>query len=163
MVALNSHNKRVKNNWITVPQLQNVIHVDAAHMNFGKYTLYLAYGNTANANMSPIAFVIIFVNEDRMGWTKFWQFTIETHPSLNSSKITIINDQEKGQIACLPNALHFHCAVHWQKNISSHFTTRFDKVNSCRWIFDHLTECKTHFDVLKVTEKHFDKMSEKAV
>ncbi len=40
---------------ITVPQMQNVIQVDTAHINFGKYTLYLAYGNTANANMSPVS------------------------------------------------------------------------------------------------------------
>ncbi len=29
----------------SVPMLQNVIQADAAHMNFGKYTLYSAYGN----------------------------------------------------------------------------------------------------------------------
>ena len=151
----------------TVPQLHNVIQADAAHMNFGKYTLYSTYGNTANANMSPVAFAIIFGNKDRVGWTKFWKFAVETHPSLNSSEITIITDHEKGQIAvieeCLPNAFHFHCTVHCQKNMTSHFNMRFDKVNSCRWMFDHLVECKTHFDVLKLAEKHFDKMSEKAV
>ncbi len=49
--------------------LQNVVQADAAHINFGKYTLYSAYGNTANANMSLIAFAIIFGNEDCAGWT----------------------------------------------------------------------------------------------
>ena len=77
---------------ITVPQLQNVIQVDAAHMNFGKYTLYSVYGNTANANMPPVTFAIIFGNEDRAGWTKFSQFAVETHPSLNSSQMTLITN-----------------------------------------------------------------------
>ena len=48
---------------VSVLMLQNVIQADAAHMNFGKYTLYSAYGNTANANMFAVAFVIIFGNE----------------------------------------------------------------------------------------------------
>ena len=55
----------------TVPQLQNVIQADAAHMNFGKYTQYLAHRNTANANMSPVAFGIIFGNEIALGGLSF--------------------------------------------------------------------------------------------
>ncbi len=39
-----------------VPHLQDVFQADAAHMNFGKYTLFSCYGSTANANTSPIAF-----------------------------------------------------------------------------------------------------------
>ena len=31
----------------TVPLLQNVIQADACHVNFGKYTMYAAYGSTA--------------------------------------------------------------------------------------------------------------------
>ncbi len=43
-----------------VPFLQNVFQADAAHMNFGKYTLFsLCYGSTANANTSLIAFAIL--------------------------------------------------------------------------------------------------------
>jgi hypothetical protein len=58
---------------------------------------------------------------------------------------------------------HFHCTVHRQKNITSTFKMKFDKVHSCRWMFGRLVDCKSHFDVLKLAEKHFDKMSEKAV
>ena len=61
---------------VSVLMLQNVIQADAAHMNFGKYTLYSAYGNMVNANMSPVAFAIIFGNEDCAGWTKFWNFAV---------------------------------------------------------------------------------------
>jgi hypothetical protein len=44
----------------TVPLLQAVYQADAAHMNFGKYTLYSCYGITANCNAFPVAFGIIF-------------------------------------------------------------------------------------------------------
>ena len=40
----------------TVPLLQTVYQADAAHMNFGKYTLYSCYGITANCNAFPVAF-----------------------------------------------------------------------------------------------------------
>jgi hypothetical protein len=49
----------------TVPLLQTVYQADAAHMNFGKYTLYSCYGITANCNAFPVAFGIIFGNEDK--------------------------------------------------------------------------------------------------
>ena len=50
-----------------VPHLQDVFQADAAHTNFGKYTLYSCYGSTANGNTSPIAFALIFGNEDKAG------------------------------------------------------------------------------------------------
>ena len=57
-----------------VPYLQNVFQADAAHMNFGKYTLFSCYGSTANANTSPIDFAILFGNEDKAGWEAFFEF-----------------------------------------------------------------------------------------
>jgi hypothetical protein len=39
-----------------VPFLQDIIQTDGVHMSFGKYTLFTAYGTTANANMSPLAY-----------------------------------------------------------------------------------------------------------
>ena len=96
-------------------------------MNFGKYILYSAYGNTVNANMSPVTFAITFGNEDCAGWTKFWNFAVHIHPSINSSDITIITDQGKEQIAaiaeCVPNAFRFNCTVHHQQNIASKYST----------------------------------------
>jgi hypothetical protein len=38
----------------TVPELQHLVMADACHLNFGKYTLYLCYSITANANMFPV-------------------------------------------------------------------------------------------------------------
>ena len=47
----------------TVPLLQTVYQVDAAHMNFGKYTLYSCYGITSNCNSFPLAFGIVLSKE----------------------------------------------------------------------------------------------------
>ncbi len=48
-----------------IPFLQQVFQADACHMNFGKYTLYSCYGTTANCNTYPVAFGILFGNEDK--------------------------------------------------------------------------------------------------
>ncbi len=50
-----------------VPFLQQVFQADVCHMNFGKYTLYYCYGITANCNTDPVAFGILFGNEDKEG------------------------------------------------------------------------------------------------
>ena len=47
-----------------VPLLQDVIQADGAHSQYGKYTLFLAYGTNANGHMSPVAFGLLFGNED---------------------------------------------------------------------------------------------------
>ncbi len=52
------------------PLLQPVIQADGAHSSFGKYTLYSAYAMTANGNMSPLAFGLLFGNEDTKNWSK---------------------------------------------------------------------------------------------
>jgi hypothetical protein len=54
-----------------VPFLQEVIQANAAHMVFGKYTLYSAYANTANGNMSALEFAILFGNKDKGIWNHF--------------------------------------------------------------------------------------------
>jgi hypothetical protein len=47
----------------TVPKLQTVFMADACHLNFGKYTMFSCYGVTANANMLPVGFAIVFGNK----------------------------------------------------------------------------------------------------
>ena len=98
----------------TVRYLQNVYQADAAHLQFGKYTFYSAYGSTANSNASPVAFAILFGNEDKSNWTRFWTFANKLHPQLDHKEITIITDQDKGSKAAigrvLPNAKNFHCS-----------------------------------------------------
>lgn len=102
----------------TVRHLQNVYQADAAHLQFGKYT---AYGSTANSNASPVAFAILFGNEDTSNWVKFWTFAKSLHPHLDNGAITIITDQDKGSDAAvsrvLPHAVNFHCSWHRRGNI----------------------------------------------
>ncbi len=47
-----------------VPLLQDVIQADGEHASHGKYMLFLAYGITANGNMPPLAFGLLFGNKN---------------------------------------------------------------------------------------------------
>ncbi len=80
----------------TVPELQTVFMADACHLNFGKYTVFLCYGVTANANMLLVGFAIIFGNENASSWNFFWRFALCMHPLINRGEVTIISDQDKG-------------------------------------------------------------------
>ena len=104
-----------------VPLLQDVIQADGAHTSFGKYTLFSAYGTTANGNMSPLAFGIMFGSEDTGNWTKFWEFVKVIHPSVNGLQTTILTDQDKESTAAIsdimPEAHQFHCSYHRRQNI----------------------------------------------
>ena len=98
-----------------MPQtLPSNIQANTAHIQFGKYTLFSAYASTANVNMSPIAFAILFGGETTKNWGYlFWKFTVKTHPSINRPVVTFIRDQNLGCIATLakhlPQAHHFLC------------------------------------------------------
>ena len=82
-------------------RLSQVIQADVAHMTFGKYTFFSAYASTANANMSPIAFAIMFGGETTENWVEFWSFAAKLHPSINHPMVTIISDQNPGCIAAV--------------------------------------------------------------
>ena len=105
----------------TVPELQTLFTADACHLNFGKYTMFTCYGITANANMLPVGFAIVFGNENATSWREFWRFIVETHPSMNTADVTIVTDQDKGSSVAieenLPLVGHFFCAWHRRKNI----------------------------------------------
>jgi hypothetical protein len=51
------------------PFLREVLQTDAAHMSFGKYTLYSVYGTNANGFMPALGFALLFGNEDKQSWT----------------------------------------------------------------------------------------------
>jgi hypothetical protein len=68
-------------------------------------TLYSCYGITANCNASPVAFGIVFGNEDKSGWVNFWMFAKKIHPALNTLETTIITDREKGSIEAMEEVL----------------------------------------------------------
>ncbi len=105
-----------------VSLLQTAYQADAAHMNFGQYTLFLCYGTTANSNAFPIALAIVFGNEAKDSWVKLWQFAKGVHPCLNTPQSTIIMDQAKGSVEAiceiLPLAKNFYCSYHHCQNIA---------------------------------------------
>ena len=70
---------------------------NACHLHFGKYTLFLCYRISANANASPFAFAIMLGNEIMSSWHQFWNYALKLHPYLDSTDVTIITDQDKGQ------------------------------------------------------------------
>ncbi len=57
---------------------------------------------TANRNMSPLAFGLLFGNEDTKNWSKFWSYVKKIHPCIDSpAEVTILMDQDKGSIAAV--------------------------------------------------------------
>jgi hypothetical protein len=133
-----------------VPYLQDVFQADAAHMNFGKYTLFSCYGATANGNTSPIAFAVLFGNEDKAGWEEYWKFALQLHPSLNHFTKTFITDQAKGLVESikkiLPEAGHFHCSYLRKKNIQKYLKGG-KKTYLGMWLYEKLSGAKTTADI----------------
>ena len=141
----------------SVPLLQTVYQADAAHTNFGKYTLYSCYGISANCNAFPVAMAIIFGNEDKEGWSLFWKFASTIHPSLNHPSVTIITDQQKGSVEAMaeviPDPVNFFCSYHRQKNILTQVKGGKGEY-SAHWYYQLLLGCgrietidKNRFDV----------------
>lgn len=149
-----------------VPYLQNVFQADAAHTNFGKYTLFSCYGSTANANTSPIAFAILFGNEDKAGWEAFFEFAKEQHPCLDHSSKTFITDQAKGLVESvkkvLPAAGHFHCSYHRRKNIEK-YCKGGKKAYSGSWLYDKLLNARTKEEVERTKMTCATSMSDKTL
>ena len=52
---------------------------------------------TANSNASPVALAILIGNENTNTWKQFWKYCLDLHPCIDSGKITIISDPDKGQ------------------------------------------------------------------
>ena len=96
--------------------LQHLVQADDAHSSLGKYKLFSAYATTANGNMSPLAFGLLFGNEDTNNWSKFWSFVKKVHPCIDSPKVTILTDQDKDSIYAIgkevKQAAQFHCSFH---------------------------------------------------
>ena len=145
----------------TVPNLQRVFMADACHLNFGKYTLFSCYGQTANANMTPVAFAIIFGNENGASWKIFWNYVNLLHPTINAPNITIITDQVKGQKIALSEILcavgHFHCSHHRRGNIIKNCGGGSGKTKySALWCYNGMLNCRTMGQLLSFRTKNFD-------
>ncbi len=130
----------------TMPLLQTVYQVDAAHTNFGKYTLYSSYGVSSNGNTFPVCLAIVFGNEDKDGWTRFWNFATQIHPCINRPVTTVITDQQKGSIPAfvevVPLAVNFFCSFHRRENIKK-FVKGDNGAYACMWLYNLLLNAKT--------------------
>jgi hypothetical protein len=154
---------------VIVPHLQDVIQADGAHTSFGKYTLFTAYGTTANGNMSPLAFGIMFGNEDTGNWTKLWEFVKEIHPSVNALRTTILTDQDKGSTAAIseimPEAHQFHCSYHRRQNIIKNCGGHGQTPLTALWMYNLLcgsnnmsqleSTQKTYYPKMHPTDRHY--------
>ena len=141
----------------TVPHLQQIFQADAAHMSFGKYTLYSCYGRNANGNTSCVGMGISFGNETKDDWDQFLQFIKSIHPSLVDYKNTMITDQGKGLIEAmkevLPGIGHLHCSFHRRQNILK-VVKGGSQLHSCLWLYNKLmmTTNVTQLEQLKIKE-----------
>jgi hypothetical protein len=148
-----------------VPHLQRVFQADACHMLFGKYTLYSCYGTTANCRTFPVAIAIQFGNEDKLGWTQFWDYAKTLHPSLDDKDTTIITDQDKGLRAAipevLPSAAPFICSFHREQNIVK-YVKGGSGTYSCRWMFKKLLQAHTVAEIAHLKNKHAVHVDDKA-
>ena len=142
-----------------VPQLQDVIQADGAHTSFGKYTLLSAYRTTANCNMSPLAFGIMFGNEDTGNWTKFWELVKEIHPSVNAPTITILTDQDKGSITAILlrylKRINFIVPITAVKISSRHAGGHGQTPLTALWMYNLLCGSKSMSQLHATQEKYY--------
>ena len=147
-----------------VPRLQNVFQADAAHINWGKYTLFSLYGTTANGKMAPVTLAIVFGNENNAGWAKFFRFAVQVHPHLNKAEVTIITDQCKGSTAAirdiLPNAYHFYCSYHRLQNIALKCRGGRGRM-SPHGVFRQMLACNNVWDLENIRERTAAGLGEK--
>ena len=146
-----------------VPLLQDVIQADGAHSQFGKYTLFSAYGTNANGHMSPVAFGLLFGNEDKRNWSTFWGFVKEIHPSLDDKNKTILTDQDKGSIPALKDTFEhshqFMCSFHRRENILKFCGGGKGKVPySALWVYNMLSSCHSMESLEQCKAKYYEKM-----
>jgi hypothetical protein len=148
---------------VTAPFLHGVVQADGAHMSFGKNTLFTAYAKTANGNMSPLLYGILFGNEDKANWTTFWTCLNQVHPHINQSNMTIMTDQDKGSIESvkliIPNAAQFFCSYHRRCNIIKTCGGGIGyKPLSALWMFNLLSSCSTIEHIAQLKVKYLEKM-----
>ena len=112
------------------------------------YTLerFSCYGVTANSNTSPVAFAILFGNENTSTWIQFWKYCLDLHSCVDSGKITILTGQDKGRKNAISGYLrsvgHFHCSYHRCQNIIKMCGGGGGKIpNSALWIYNKLMRC----------------------
>ncbi len=128
--------------------------------------LCLRYGTTANCNTYPVAFRILFGNEDKEGWMDFWDFANLVHPSIDDTRVTIITDQAKGLTQSIADVLsltrNFHCSYHRHQNILK-FVRGGTQKYSCLWLYTRLMKAKTICEIEQIKHKHAPFVNDKAL
>jgi hypothetical protein len=147
----------------TFPELQTLFTADACQLNFGKYSMFTCYGITANANMLPVGFAIIFGNENGASWKEFWRCIVQIYQSINRADVTIVTDQDKESMDAieevLPAAGHFFCAWHRCKNIIKRCGGSSGRVPySALWVYNKLIECRSVEHFSKLCDRYFPLM-----
>jgi hypothetical protein len=133
------------------------------HLQFWKYTLFCCYGVTANSNMSPVGFAIIFGNENTECLSMCWKFVRELHPDMNTADVTIITNQDKGQMSALsnqmPNVGQFHCSWHRWQNILKKCSGGGGKIPyTAMWMYNKLVSARSTVLLEHFKTEHFPKM-----
>ena len=102
----------------------------------------------ANGHMSAFALGLMFGNEDKANWSKFWSFVKRNHPSVNALHKTILTDQDKGSIAAVKDvftlAAQFMCAFHHRQSILTTCGGRKGNIpHNALWMFNQLCACNS--------------------
>ena len=126
-----------------VPHLQTVFQADAAHLNFGKYSLFLLWNYSQLQHFSSCNWNYFW--QWGQGWLGlFWKFALKHHPCLNDHRITIITDQQKGITeslqGILPKTMNFFYSFHWRQNILQ-YVKGGKSDYSCHWFYNVLVGC----------------------
>ena len=135
----------------------------ACHLHFGKYTLFCFYGVTANSNMSPVGFALIFGDKTAECWHSFWKFVRSLHPEMNTDDVMIITDQDKGQMGTLadqmPNVGQFHCLWHRWQNILKKCGKGGRKIpDTAMWMYNKPVSTRSTVLHKHCKTEHFPKM-----
>ena len=125
--------------------------------------LYLAYAMTANGNMSPLVFGLLFGNEDTKNWSMFWSYVKKIYPCIDSPEVTILTDQDKGSIAAVEKevkqAAQFFCSFHRRQNIIK--TLGGGKGSTpltALWMYNLLCGCDSVAQLERNKEKYYLQM-----
>ena len=145
------------------PLLQDVFQADGVHSHYGKYTLFSVYWTNANGHMSALTFGLLFGNEDKMNWSKFWAFVKRIHPSINDLTKTIVTDQDKGLIGAVKEIFkctaQFMCTFHHRQNILSRCGGGKGNIPlTALWMFNILCLCNSMMELDRKKAKYYNKL-----
>ena len=110
-----------------------------------------------------MGFAILFGNENGTNWKQFWEFIVTTHPCINRAEVTIVTDQDKGQLNAIEqfvkNAGHFHCSWHRRQNIIKKCGGGGGKIPyTALWMYNKLIQCRTTEQIDFTKEQYMPKM-----